>query len=105
MAQHSGLSRSTIGRIWKKFDLKPHLTGCLQDLPRSPAVRLVIDPENLVLLAPVRVVVPAADLLRPDLTGYPFGVLAVGGRRVDVAARFGVPFLVGVVLGPAPRPG
>jgi transposase len=25
MAQHSGLSKSTIGRIWKKFDLKPHL--------------------------------------------------------------------------------
>jgi transposase len=25
MAKHSGLSKSTIGRIWKKFDLKPHL--------------------------------------------------------------------------------
>ena len=25
MAQRSGLSRSTIGRIWRKFDLKPHL--------------------------------------------------------------------------------
>jgi DNA-binding XRE family transcriptional regulator len=26
MAERSGLSRSTIGRIWLKFDLKPHLT-------------------------------------------------------------------------------
>src|SRR5436190_1084012 len=26
MARRSGLSRSTIGRIWRKFDLKPHLT-------------------------------------------------------------------------------
>lgn len=25
MAKHSGLPKSTIGRIWKKFDLKPHL--------------------------------------------------------------------------------
>ena len=27
MAARSGLSKSTIGRIWRKFDLKPHLTG------------------------------------------------------------------------------
>ncbi|QYN19134.1 IS630 family transposase [Amycolatopsis sp. DSM 110486] len=26
MAQHSGLSKSTVGRIWRKFQLKPHLT-------------------------------------------------------------------------------
>jgi hypothetical protein len=25
MARRTGLSKSTIGRIWKKFDLKPHL--------------------------------------------------------------------------------
>ena len=25
MAERSGLSKSTIGRIWKAFDLKPHL--------------------------------------------------------------------------------
>ncbi len=25
MARHTGLSKSTIGRIWRKFDLKPHL--------------------------------------------------------------------------------
>ncbi len=26
MAKRSGLSRSTIGRIWRKFELKPHLS-------------------------------------------------------------------------------
>src|SRR5579883_2541442 len=26
MARHSGLSSSTIGRIWRKFEIKPHLT-------------------------------------------------------------------------------
>src|SRR6516164_5460761 len=27
MAERSGLSKSTIGRIWRRFDLKPHLTS------------------------------------------------------------------------------
>src|SRR4029453_839178 len=27
MAKRSGLSKSTVGRIWKAFRLKPHLTG------------------------------------------------------------------------------
>src|SRR6266702_4279302 len=27
MARRSGLSKSSIGRIWRKFELKPHLTG------------------------------------------------------------------------------
>jgi hypothetical protein len=26
MAEHSGLSKSTVGRIWRRFQLKPHLT-------------------------------------------------------------------------------
>ncbi|MGW3436084.1 IS630 family transposase [Streptomyces bacillaris] len=37
MAQRTGLSKSTIGRIWKRFDLKPHL----QD-----AFRLSADPHS-----------------------------------------------------------
>jgi DNA-binding XRE family transcriptional regulator len=28
MARRTGLSRSSIGRIWRKFDLKPHLIDC-----------------------------------------------------------------------------
>jgi len=30
MAQRSGLSKSTVGRIWRKFDLKPHLIDGLK---------------------------------------------------------------------------
>jgi transposase len=30
MAARTGLSKSTVGRIWKKFDLKPHLQDSLQ---------------------------------------------------------------------------
>ncbi|MEV6258821.1 hypothetical protein ACIHAX_36875 [Nocardia sp. NPDC051929] len=26
MAERTGLSKSTVGRIWQRFDLKPHLT-------------------------------------------------------------------------------
>jgi DNA-binding CsgD family transcriptional regulator len=36
MAQRSGLSRSTIGRIWRKFELKPH---------RSDGFKLSTDPQ------------------------------------------------------------
>ena len=38
MAQRSGLSPSTIGRIWRRFDLKPHRPGRVQAVDR-PAVR------------------------------------------------------------------
>lgn len=38
MAERTGLSRSTVGRIWRRFDLKPHLSERVQDLHR-PAVR------------------------------------------------------------------
>ena len=38
MAARCGLSRSTVGRIWRTFGLKPHLTDTLQAVDR-PAVR------------------------------------------------------------------
>ena len=38
MARRSGLSKSTVGRIWRKFDLKPHLIDGVQAVHR-PAVR------------------------------------------------------------------
>ena len=38
MAERSGLSKSTIGRIWKAFELKPHRAGRVQAVHR-PAVR------------------------------------------------------------------
>lgn len=30
MAERTGLSKSTIGRIWRRFDLKPHLQGAFK---------------------------------------------------------------------------
>jgi transposase len=39
MAERSGLSRSTIGRIWKRFELKPPCSGRVQTLDR-PVVRV-----------------------------------------------------------------
>ena len=38
MAARSGLSKSTIGRIWRRFDLKPHFSRHVQAV-RGPAVR------------------------------------------------------------------
>ncbi len=38
MAERAGLSKSTIGRIWRKFDIKPHLTGTFK-LSDGPVVR------------------------------------------------------------------
>jgi hypothetical protein len=38
MARRSGLSKSTVGRIWRAFDLRPHLTGGFK-LSTDPAVR------------------------------------------------------------------
>jgi LuxR family maltose regulon positive regulatory protein len=47
MAARSGLSRSTIGRIWQKSGLKPHLSGLvkLSTAPLSDAPRSVQAPE------------------------------------------------------------
>jgi len=45
MAKHSGLLKSTIGRIWKRFDLKPHL----QD-----AFKLSTDPQFIAKVVDVR---------------------------------------------------
>src|ERR1700683_1119770 len=43
MAQRSGLSKSTIGRIWRKFDLKPHLTGTFKLSTDPLFVEKVVD--------------------------------------------------------------
>jgi len=40
MARRNGLSESTVGRIWLKFDLKPHLIDGVQAEHRSAATTL-----------------------------------------------------------------
>ena len=43
MARRSGLSKSTVGRIWRKFDLKPHLSDGFR-LPADPLfIEKVVD--------------------------------------------------------------
>ena len=61
MAARSGLSKSAIGRIWRKFDLKPHLTGTFK-LPADPLfVDKVVDVVGLYHNPPVKAVVLCVD--------------------------------------------
>src|SRR5258708_9134602 len=39
MASRSGLSKSTVGRVWKAFKLKPHLAGGVKGSTRPPVLR------------------------------------------------------------------
>jgi transposase len=61
MAQRSGLSKSTIGRIWKRFDLQPHVQdGC--KLSNDPLfVEKVVDVVGLYHNPPERAVVLCVD--------------------------------------------
>ncbi len=45
MAQRSGLSRSTIGRIWRRFDLKPHRAETFK-LSTDPLFVLYFNPPD-----------------------------------------------------------
>jgi transposase len=61
MAQRSGLSRSTIGRIWKRFDLKPHVQDGFK-LSNDPLlVEKVVDVVGLYHNPPERAVVLCVD--------------------------------------------
>jgi transposase/transcriptional regulator with XRE-family HTH domain len=61
MAERSGLSKSTIGRIWKAFDLKPHLGDDFK-LSNDPLfVEKVFDVVGLYLNPPEAAVVLCVD--------------------------------------------
>jgi len=61
MAARTGLSKSTIGRIWKKFDLKPHLQDSFK-LPADPFfVEKVVDVVGLYHNPPEKAVVLCVD--------------------------------------------
>jgi transposase len=61
MAARTGLSKSTIGRIWKKFDLKPHLQESF-NLSTDPFfVEKVVDVVGLYHNPPERAVVLCVD--------------------------------------------
>jgi transposase len=61
MAERSGLSKSTIGRIWKKFQLKPHLTDTFKLSTDPLFVEKVYDVVGLYFNPPDGAVVLSAD--------------------------------------------
>ncbi len=61
MAKRSGLSRSTIGRIWRKFDLKPHLQDSFKLSTGPFFVEKVVDVVGLYHNPPEKAVVLCVD--------------------------------------------
>jgi transposase len=61
MAARTGLSKSTIGRIWKKFDLKPHLQGSFKLSADPLFVEKVVDVAGLYHDPPDKAVVLCVD--------------------------------------------
>jgi transposase len=61
MARRTGLSKSTVGRIWKKFDLKPHLQDSFKLSTDPFFVEKVVDVVGLYHNPPERAVVLCVD--------------------------------------------
>lgn len=61
MAERTGLSKSTIGRIWKRFDLKPHLQDAFKLSTDPQFVAKVVDVVGLYHNPPERAVVLCVD--------------------------------------------
>ena len=61
MAKRSGLSRSSIGRIWRKFDLKPHLQDGFKLSTDPLFVEKVVDVVGLYHNPPEKAVVLCTD--------------------------------------------
>jgi transposase len=95
MAKRSGLSKSTVGRIWRKFDLKPHLIDGFK-LSTDPlfiekvvdVVGLYHDPPDkaVVLCVDEKSQVQALDRSQPVLPMMP----GMPERRTHDYARHGV---------------
>jgi len=61
MARRTGLSESTIGRIWRRFDLKPHLTGTFKLSADPLFIDKVVDVVGLYHHPPDKAVVLCVD--------------------------------------------
>ena len=61
MARRSGLSESTVGRIWRKFDLKPHLTDGFKLSTDPLFAEKVVDVVGLYHNPPEKAVVLCVD--------------------------------------------
>jgi transposase len=95
MARRSGLSRSTVGRIWRKFDLKPHLQDSFKLSTDPLFIEKVVDvvglyhnpPEKAVVLCvDEKSQVQALDRSQPVLPMMP----GMPERRTHDYARHGV---------------
>lgn len=95
MAERSGLSKSTIGRIWKDFELKPHLTDGFKISTDPQFVAKVVDvvglyhnpPENAVVFCvDEKSQIQALDRSQPVLPMMP----GMPERRTHDYARNGV---------------
>jgi transposase len=102
MAARTGLSKSTIGRIWRKFDLKPHLQDTFK-LSSDPffvdkvvdVVGLYHDPPEkaVVLCVDEKSQIQALDRSRPVLPMMP----GMPGRRTHDYLRHGITSLFAAV--------
>jgi transposase len=61
MARRSGLSKSTVGRIWRDFSLKPHLTGSFKLSTGPLFIEKVVDVVGLYHDPPDKAVVLCVD--------------------------------------------
>ena len=61
MAKRSGLSKSTIGRIWRRFDLKPHIADTFKISTDPLFVEKVVDVVGLYHNPPEKAVVLCVD--------------------------------------------
>src|SRR5512135_747446 len=95
MARRSGLSRSTVGRIWRKFDLKPHLQDSFKLSTDPLFIEKVVDVVGLYHNPPEKAVglcvdeksqVQALDRSQPVLPMMP----GMPERRTHDYARHGV---------------
>jgi transposase len=95
MARRSGLSKSTVGRIWRKFDLKPHLIDGFKLSTDPQFVAKVVDVVGLyhdppdkavVLCVDEKSQVQALDRSQPVLPMMP----GMPERRTHDYARHGV---------------
>jgi len=95
MARRTGLSKSTIGRIWRKFDLKPHLQDSFKLSTGPLFVEKVVDVVGLYHNPPEKAVVlcvdeksqiQALDRSQPVLPVMP----GMPGRRTHDYLRHGI---------------
>jgi transposase len=61
MARRSGLSKSTVGRIWRKFELKPHLSDSFKLSTDPLFIEKVVDVAGLYHNPPEKAVVLCVD--------------------------------------------